>query len=249
MHFFAHQPFPVLSMLDLVKEFRGILGMLRNPESTESVFDIEDGLRKAEATSLSIKHILACPDMGPLVRDRYLRGGVPDLEALGQLPQGTLGRGYADHLISHNFDPDYFRKIEVTDDESYCIMRIRETHDIWHVVCGFSPSPLGEIGIKAVELAQMRRPMAAVICCGAVFRYMMRDPDQLGHVLRAISTGYQLGLHAQKLLAQRWEDMWERPLAEIQAELGVVPATAEISDPPFVGPGEDADPTSPQDLN
>ena len=241
MHFFAKKSFPVLSMLDLVKEFRGVVGMLRSPEATESVFDIEDGLRQAEATTLSIRHIMACPEMSELVGERYLRNEVPDLDALRRLPAGTLGREYADHLISNDFDPNYFRKLDVVDDETYCIMRIRETHDIWHVVCGFSPSALGEIGIKAVELAQLRRPMAAVICCGAVFRYMLRDPDQLGNVLKAISTGYQLGLHARKLLAQRWETMWDRPLDELRAELNITPAPPDVSDPPFVGEGPEPD--------
>jgi len=241
MHFFAKNPLPVLGMLDLIKELKGVFGMLQNPEATESVFDIEDGLRKAEATKLSIEYILSCPEMGPVVRERYLRNGVPDLAALGELPPDTLGYAYSRHLMSHGFDPDYFRKLDVCDDESYCIMRTRETHDIWHVVTGFSPSALGEIGVKAVELAQMRRPMAAVICCGAVFRYMMRDPDQLEKVLCAISAGYQLGIKAnKKLLSMKWEEMWDRSLSDIRAELGVTPVPPEVS-----GEHPDYDSTQP----
>lgn len=230
MHFFAKDPMPVLSMLDLVKELKGVLGMLRNPESTESVFDIEDGLRKAEATKLSIEHILSCPEMGPMVRDRYLRNTVPDLDALAELPADTLGYAYSHHLTSHGFDPDYYRKVEVVDDETYCIMRTRETHDIWHVVTGFTPSAIGEIGVKAVELAQMRRPMAAVICAGGVFRYMMRDPDQLGKVLDAINSGYVLGANAKRmLLSMRWEEMWDRKLEDVRTELGITAVPPSVS--------------------
>jgi len=59
------------------------------------------------------------------------------------------------------FDPDYYRKIDVQNDIDYVMMRIRQTHDIWHVVTGFDTHPLGEIAIKAVELSQTHRPMAA----------------------------------------------------------------------------------------
>ncbi|MEL7088015.1 MAG: Coq4 family protein [Planctomycetota bacterium] len=222
-------------MLDLVKELKGVFGMLRDPEHTESVFDIEDGLRSAEATKLSIEYILSCPEMGPVVRERYLRNQPPDLDALGELPVGTLGHAYSRHLTTRGFDPNYYRRVEVVDDESYCIMRTRETHDIWHVVTGFTPTPLGEIGVKAVELAQMHRPMAAVICCGAVFRYMMREPDELGKVLDAISAGYQLGIRAnRKLLSMKWEEMWNRELAGIRDELGITSVSPRLS-------GEDYD--------
>jgi len=36
---------------------KGIASMLRNPESTESVFDIEDGLSDIEATRLAMLHV------------------------------------------------------------------------------------------------------------------------------------------------------------------------------------------------
>ena len=36
---------------------KGVVGMLRDPKHTESVFDIEDGLRDIEATSLAMEHV------------------------------------------------------------------------------------------------------------------------------------------------------------------------------------------------
>jgi ubiquinone biosynthesis protein COQ4 len=229
VHFFSERPLPSLKIHDVITEMKGVFGMLRNPEHTDSVFDIEDGLRHSEATKLSMDYILSCPEMGPMVRERYLRAKVPDLDALRKLPEGTLGRTYADNLIHHGFDPDYFRKVEVIDDDSYLILRIRETHDLWHVMTGFLPNRIGEIGLKAVEVAQLRRPMAAIICCGGVMRYMLRDPDGLEIVIEAISKGYQLGLGAKKLLAQKWEERWEERVDDLREELGVQPVTREAS--------------------
>ncbi|MEO0512646.1 MAG: Coq4 family protein [Planctomycetota bacterium] len=201
---------------------RGAMGMIRNPENTQSVFDIEDGLRDSESTREALRYTARDPAVQEMIRERFLRP-VPDTDRLKQLDKGTLGREYVDHLDAMGFDPDYYRKIDVNDDVDYILMRLRQTHDIWHVVTGFSTSPLGEICVKAVELAQTHRPMAAVICAGGTFRYLLHDPKHFGDCVNSISIGYQLGLKARPLLSKKWEDEWERPLDDIRDELDVTP--------------------------
>lgn len=191
---------------------RGVMGMLRNPEGTESVFDIEDGLRDIRAARGVVERVRRDPGVCALMQERYLAPPV-DLDALERMASGTLGHGFARHILDHGFDPDYYRKIEVRDDLDWVLMRMRQTHDVWHVVTGIGTDRLGEIAVKAFELAQTWRPLAAVITCGGMLRYLMRDPDQLGDVMAYISHGYQLGLRARPLLAQKWEQGWDEPLA------------------------------------
>ena len=192
---------------------KGITGMLRNPEHTESVFDIEDGLRDTEAYALAMAHIASHPDAKRIIEERYLAPPA-DIDALKKLPVGSLGHTYARHIVDHGFDADYFRKIQVKTDLDYVLMRIRQTHDIWHVVTGFLPNRIDEIALKAFELAQLRRPMAAVIAAGGVMRYLFKDPEQLVDVLQGISMGYRLGLAAAPFIAQRWELEFELPVDE-----------------------------------
>lgn len=202
---------------------KGAIGMLRDPEHTESVFDIEDGLRGIEASRLIVDYARRDPDVARMIDARYLAPPV-DMEALEKLPEGSLGNTFARHILDHGYDPDYFRKIDVKDDIDYIMMRIRQNHDIWHVITGFGTDRIGELGLKAFELAQVRRPMAAVITTGGVMRYLMKDPDQLGCVLNAIAHGYRLGTESRPLLGQKWEERWERPLKEWRDELGVTEA-------------------------
>ncbi len=63
--------------------------------------------------------------------------------------------------------------------------------------------------------------MAAVITTGGVLRYLLKDPDDLGRVLEGIAHGYRLGSAAKPFLAQKWEEGWDRPLAEWRDELDV----------------------------
>lgn len=199
---------------------KGVVGMLRDPESTESVFDIEDGLRGLEATKFALEHVRRMPGVAPMIAARYL-APLPDVEAFQRYPEGSLAHAFAKHIVDHGFDPDYYRKLDVVDDIDWVMMRMRQTHDIWHVVTGIGTDPIGELALKAFELAQTRRPLAAVITTGGVLRYLVKDPDELGEVLRAISAGYRLGLAAAPFLAQRWEEHWERPVVTWRAMLGV----------------------------
>lgn len=203
-----------------MQTMRGVIGMLRDPEHTESVFDIEDGLRGIEAYRRSLDFVRTLPGVADLVAARYL-APPPDLRRLAELPPGSLGRAFARHILDHDFDPDYFRKIEIRDDLDYVLLRIRQTHDIWHVVTGFDTSRAGEIALKAFELAQLRRPMSAVIAAGGVLRALIAQPEQTDVVLRAVARGHRLGLGCAPFLAQRWEQAWDRPLAAWRAELGV----------------------------
>ena len=209
------------SNVHFLTTLKGITGMLRNPDGVESVFDIEDGLHDIEAADLMAKHLRECSDTGQMIDDRWLAPENPDLDCLRELPEGTLGQAYAHHIESHGYDPDYFRKIEIKDDKDYVMMRVRQTHDIWHVMTGFDVSRIGEVSIKAFELAQMRRPMAAVICAGGIMRFMLSDPEEFPDLLEGISAGYLMGRHASKFLGQKWEDHWDRPVSEWREMLGV----------------------------
>lgn len=215
---------------------KGVIGMLRNPEHTQSVFDIEDGLRGTEAYRLSLAHLQHQPGVGAIIASRF-SSPPPDIDHLLRLPAGSLGHAFAHHIRDHGFDPDYFRKLQVRSDLDYVLLRMRQTHDLWHVVTGFDTSRIGELALKAFELAQTRRPMAAVIVAGGVLRYLLKDAAALEAVLRSISIGYRLGMASAPLLAQRWEEGWQRPLAAWRAELGVDAAAkaAELLAPGVAG--------------
>ena len=221
-----------MSLLSYVQTLRGVIGMLRNPEGTESVFDIEDGLRDIEATKSIVERVAECPDVRASMRERYIAPPA-DVDELVKLPDGTLGNAFAHHIRDHGFDPDYFRKIDVDSDLDWVLMRMRQTHDIWHVVTGIGTDRFGELGVKAFELAQTLRPLAAVITTGGVLRYLLKEPDHLGEAIAHISHGYQLGRHARPFLSQKWEEGWDVPLAEWRRRVGVPVEAAKLVVPSF----------------
>jgi ubiquinone biosynthesis protein Coq4 len=42
-------------------------------------------------------------------------------------------------------------------------------------------------------------------------------------LLKSIEQGWQMGSHAKPLFAQKWEEEWEKPVSQWQAELQIQP--------------------------
>ncbi|MDG2616326.1 Coq4 family protein [Thermoleptolyngbya sichuanensis XZ-Cy5] len=206
--------------IDLLSVGKGTISLLRNAENTDSVYDIEDGLRATKAMALAVEYVKRDEAIARLFAERYI-APPPDLEALLKLPPDSLGYVYASTLTEAGYDPNFYRKVEVTDDITYMLLRLRQTHDIWHLVTGFETSVFGELGLKAFELAQTRRPMSIVLICGGLLKTLTDAPESLEGILNDLSKGYRMGMTAKPFLAQKWEEHWERPLAEWRQELGI----------------------------
>ncbi|NKB17404.1 MAG: hypothetical protein HC770_03760 [Pseudanabaena sp. CRU_2_10] len=116
---------------------------------------------------------------------------------------------------------NFYRQIEIEDDVSYVLLRMRQTHDIWHIVAGFTADVIGELGLKAFELAQTHRTMAAVLLAGGLLSTLFKSPENLDRLLDRIAVGYRMGTKTKPFLAQKWEDDWRKPLAAWRDELGV----------------------------
>src|SRR5581483_1426369 len=77
-----------------------------------------------------------------------------DFDALRRLPDGTLGREYVRFLDDNHITPDVFQKPEIGDDRiAYVMQRVRQTHDLWHVLTGYTPDVPGEILLQAFTYA------------------------------------------------------------------------------------------------
>lgn len=81
--------------------FEGLNRVVRNMQSvtelvksmgatTDSVFDIEDNFRGSPQMQACVERVKAIPEAWAMMEERYLGPDV-DLEALLQLPRGTLG--------------------------------------------------------------------------------------------------------------------------------------------------------------
>ena len=147
-----------------------------------------------------------------------------DFPALRRLPDGTLGREYARFLDDNGITPDVFEALPEVGDEriAWIMLRMRQTHDLWHVVTGYAPDVPGEIVLQSFTFAQTGAPSALLL---TVFGTLRWAPAKRGH-LRAVARAYRRGKSARFLPPFRWEEHWAVPLAALRERLSLAEGDA-----------------------
>lgn len=213
--------------LPLVARWRTALGALAkvmaNPTRTDQVL-----VFSLHANAGSMKHrvqrFLDDPTGRRLFEERRaIDSKTVDLDALAALPEGTLGRAYAEFLRSHGLTPEVFDgpPDNLTDPAiSYVVQRLRQTHDLWHVVTGFETDAPSEVALQAFTYAQVRAPSSLILAAMGTLRASRERPT----LARDVVVAFRAGNRAERLAVFPWEDHWATPLAEVRALLGVEPA-------------------------
>lgn len=135
------------------------------------------------------------------------------------MPEGTLGHEYAHQLRSQGLTPDsLIDPNPITSPQDFVTHRLRETHDIVHVLTGFGVDGLGVLGLQAFNLAQNRSPLAVMLIFGGMLSALQNDEPH-EELLTALSRGFDLGLKAECVIAQKLEEGWDRPLTDWRKEL------------------------------
>ena len=140
-----------------------------------------------------------------------------DFDALRELPDGTLGREYTRFLDDNGITPDAFEELPSVGDEraAWIMLRMRQTHDLWHVLTGYAPDVRGELLLQAFTYAQIRVPSALVLVVFGWLRWMKLDRKYLS----ALKVAYERGKAAKFLPTFRWEEHWSTPLGELRSML------------------------------
>jgi ubiquinone biosynthesis protein Coq4 len=193
---------------------------MRHPTARNS-FKIAEGLKDSRDLRRAVACMRTNPEIAPMFRDGYLRG-FADLDRLILLPPGSLGHELAKKMKSMNLTASVYPAVDMDGDVGYFLRRGRETHDLWHLLTGFETDVPGELGLQSFQLAQLDVPISKVLVGLGVLRTAF-FPESLVPVLNAVVHGWEVGRNARPLIAQRFEDAWERPLVEWRKMLNVVP--------------------------
>lgn len=154
------------------------------------------------------------PDSLALLRDRA---------TLLACPPGSLGRHYVDFLAAHGMDESYYTRTplpETLDGEHnaerrWLRARLEYTHDVRHVIAGYSPDEIGEICLLIFRFGQIGHRGALLL--GVLG--LLHNIRHCGAVLEAFGRGRR----ARLLDLLPWEDRLAEPLSSLRAEVGLEP--------------------------
>jgi ubiquinone biosynthesis protein Coq4 len=181
------------------------------------------------------------PEHGPLAREAWMAPPF-QLASLDHCKPGTLGAAYRAHMVDNGLAEKLAEGYAglTADFEAggkldrmpavikYKVLRGFQTHDLHHVLTGYTTSPPNELALQAFQLAQMDYPYAAMTLGVIVSHMALVDPWLIKPGMDAITDGWAFGRRAKSLQFIRFEEMIDRPLGDIRREYGLV------RDTPFV---------------
>ena len=210
---------------------RAIRALIRDPDDTKLVFDVIDALSGRSGVRLFRRFERSAHGPRLLAEQPDLLARLSDRDALLALPEGTLGRTYAefmgreqisaDGLVDASMEGGGGPDPDLPPERQWFGMRLRDMHDLWHVVSGYNRDLVGEASLLAFTYAQTRNRGIGFIVAAAYWRGGQEHPE----VRPIIREGYRRGKRAAWLPGQDWEALLERPLDEVRLRLG-------LGDPP-----------------
>ncbi|MGH0030084.1 MAG: Coq4 family protein [Myxococcota bacterium] len=211
---------------------RAALGrLIADPERTDQVFELIDALAGNDGERL-FQRFVREPNAAFLLREKpSLLDALKDLEHLETLPDGSFGRVYAKFMRDAGLRADGLveasdeaereeRDQELDPDRTWFFERLRDMHDLWHVLTGYGRDVAGEAANLAFTYAQIRnRGIGVIVLASAVL-----GPKTLDlHWPRYLWRAWRRGRRAVLLPAARYEELLPLPLVEVRRRLDVAP--------------------------
>ncbi len=206
--------------LSVLKALVSFVRLVRDPNRLNEVFNLANQIADPKAAR-PMADAIAEDELGArALRERHRLGRI-DLAELQSLPAGTLGRAFAEHMLSNGLDPAAIPTRNASDELEFVLAHLYESHDIWHVVTGLGVDVAGELGLQAFYMAQMPARLSPLILTAGVLNTLLYQPNEWHVRLDAITRGWILGKRARPLFGVRWDDHWAKPLDVIRKRFSV----------------------------
>lgn len=204
---------------------RALKALLSNPDDTKQVFQLVDALSSGPDMKFVAKMASSRSGARLLEKKPDLLARLEDRAALAKLPEGSLGRAYLAFMATGRLDAGFLVQAseqgglahDGSSNDDYVGRRLRDQHDLWHVVTGYKGDLLGEASVLAFSFAQTWNVGIGVIVAAAFAT--AGDPD--AH--RMFADAFLRGLRSAWLPAVEWEEMLALPLEDVRARLRVGP--------------------------
>lgn len=154
-----------------------------------------------------------------------------DHASLRRLPEGTVAHAYCDFMEREGLSAqglvdelDKYRPADMffNDQVDWYFRRLRDTHDLMHVLTGYGRDALGEQCVLAFTYSQ--QPALAHLFLGYAGAYeIARRATVKVPVFRAVREGQKSGKACPRLVEMSIRELLAMPLEEARQKLGINP--------------------------
>lgn len=220
------------------RAWRAVRALLAEPDRTELAFEAVASVSARDFERL-FQRFVADPEGRRLLAQRpSLLDALRDRARLRALSADSFGRAYlrfmdeaqltADGLVDADRTSEQVRGYSASDpDREWFSDRLRDMHDLWHVLSGYGRDEAGEAANLAFSLGQMPfRGIALIVIAAALVEPHGNRFGWPRYLFRA----WRRGRGAAAMTRARYEDLLPRPLDEVRRLLRIVPATTAHPD-------------------
>jgi ubiquinone biosynthesis protein COQ4 len=215
-----------------LKAWRHFRQLIADKEDTSQVFHILDALRDNRFGKSAAEFFQTEEGHKVLAERPYLPTLLDDHDRLRQLPEGSVGRTYVDFMEREGLtaqglvdeyarfgaDKRYGDLVEIYGD------RLRDTHDLHHILTGYGRDALGEQCVLAFSYSQTPS-WGTLFIAWAGAREIRKGATHDYPVYAAVREAQRNGKAALRIGHQNIESLLAEPLEAARKRLGIKPPT------------------------
>jgi len=218
---------PEKMRLQPIRAYKAFNRLIRDKEDTAQVFEIMKALTGQSVAKGYYKLLRTAEGGRQAFLGEELVEKLKDRAWLEGFAPGTVGAAYRDFMGVRGFEPDGLveieRKVVPHIDDPHPIAwysrRLRDVHDIWHVLAGYETDALGEACVVSFSYAQTHQLGFAFIGLGAA-REIHRENRNIP-ARKAVFEAWRNGRKAAWLPALDYEALFAEPLADARRRLNI----------------------------
>ncbi|HNW18797.1 MAG TPA: Coq4 family protein [Sphingorhabdus lacus] len=208
--------------------------LIADKEDTEQVFHIIAALRGRKFRKIASSFWHSEKGQRILASNQRLIDVLDDHDSIKKLPAGTVGRAYVDFmeregLSAAGLEAEYAKftdaGVRYEDGIDRYGDRLRDTHDMLHVLTGYGRDALGEQCVLAFTYAQNRNLGVGFIAYAGGFE-LKRRVARSAPIMKAVQEGYHIGNAAKNIVHEDIVALLKEPLADARKRLGIAEPVA-----------------------
>ncbi len=204
--------------------------LVKNKEDTSEVFRIFEALPWKGMPAAARKFLGSGQGRAVMAAEPSLVDLLDDHAALRRMPKGSLAHAYCDFMESEGltaqglvdeFDRFMADRPDYRDRFTLYLNRVRDTHDLLHVLTGYGRDALGEQCVLAFSYSQQPAPAHLLIAYAGAREIAKRAPQ--APVYRAVREAQRLGKACPRVAELSVRDWLPVQLEEARAMLNITP--------------------------
>jgi ubiquinone biosynthesis protein COQ4 len=214
---------------DLPAAWRYFQKFREDKEQTRYVFNIFDSLPWADVDQYARRFLATPKGQAIFASEPFLPAFLDDHDTLRKMGRDTLAWAYCDFTEAHGMSArglvaEYEEHREgrkrIDDRIEWYVDRLRDTHDLLHVLTGFSSDTLGEECVLTFVCTQRHSLGHAFLGFGGA-AVMRKEVKSSAPVLRAVWEAWRMGRVARPIHEESVRELLAMPLDAARRHLNI----------------------------